>query len=276
MMRNTNTVGAAMDTVAQVSQTGTERKLAVFRTVLDGFRLPFRRPMLFLPFFLTGLASFVLMTITVFGAVAGGVGALFSPTKDLLQGMSLVVLLGLLSVAAILELGVEATSELAARAELGHDLELGEAFGKAFRRLPAFFVAILPVALAFWLLSSLQTVLSEWGMPPGIMGIVLQLLGIFFGVRFALVPAAIVVGNASPLKAFPISWQLTQGSWWRLFFIVLLAGLGIFVLFFALMFIPILGWFAAWWLAFAGMTTVLTLAYLRLGGELYTREGLAS
>ncbi len=105
---------------AQVPQTGIagERKLAVFRTVLDGFGLPFRRPMLFMPFFVTGLISSVLFFITAFGAlVGGGLGALFSPNSiDFLQSMGWVFMLGLLAVAVILELGVEATSGLAARA----------------------------------------------------------------------------------------------------------------------------------------------------------------
>ncbi len=135
------------------------------------------------------------------------------------------------------------------------------------RRLPAFFVAMLPFGLASYLLASLSTVLSQMGVPPEVVGIGLLILGIFLAVRFMLVPAAIVVGEAGPIEAFRVNWQLTQGSWWRLFFVGLIAGLGIGVLFFVLLFIPIVGWFAAGWLAFAGMTTILTLAYVRLGGR---------
>jgi len=247
-----------------------ERKLAVFRTVLDGFGLPFRQPVLFMPFFVIGLVSFVVLVITFFGAlVGGGLGALFN-LSGLLESMSVMVLLGLLAVAVLLELGTEATSGLAARAELGRDAELGTAFGQAVRRLPAFFVAMLPLLAAPYLLFSLLAVLSDMGMPQEItmaLLVLLAILSIFLWIRFMLVPVAIVVGNAGPLEAFKVSWQLSQGSWWRLFFIGLLAGIGIFVLFVVLMFIPIVGWFAAGWLAFAGMTTVLTLAYVRLGGR---------
>jgi hypothetical protein len=247
-----------------------ERKLAVFRTVLDGFGLPFRQPVLFMPFFVIGLVSFVVLVITFFGAlVGGGLGALFN-LSGLLESMSVMVLLGLLAVAVLLELGTEATSGLAARAELGRDAELGAAFGQAVRRLPAFFVATLPLLAASYLLSSLLTVLSDMGMPQEItmaLLVLLAILSIFLWIRFMLVPVAIVVGNAGPLEAFKVSWQLSQGSWWRLFFLLLVAFLGMTALFFVLILIPIVGWFAAGWLGFAGMTTVLTLAYVRLGGR---------
>jgi hypothetical protein len=183
---------------------------------------------------------------------------------SILLGAGLMALLGLLAVAVILELGVEATSRLAAWAELGRDTALGEAFGQAFRRLPVFFIATLVFGVVPWLLSSLLLVLPE--VISGGAGIVLLVLGIWVGVRFSLVPAAIVVGSAGPIEAFTRSWQLTQGNWWRVLFVNLLAVLGIVALSLVLMFIPIVGWFAAGWLAFAGMTTVLTLAYVRLGG----------
>ena len=97
--------------------------------------------------------------------------------------------------------------------------------------------------------------------------VLLAILSIFLGVRFMLVPVAVVVGSAGPIEAFTVSWQLTQGNWWRVLLVGLITGVGIFALFFILMFIPIVGWFAAGWLAFAGMTTALTLAYVRLGGR---------
>jgi hypothetical protein len=258
MMRTTNEQMVLTD----------ERKLAVFRTVVDGLGLPFRRPVLLLPFLLTGLIGGVLFFVTLFGALlGGGLGALVNPS--FLLGAGLLGLLGLLAIAVLLETGVEATSVLAARAELGRDTELGAAFGEAMRRLPAFFGAMLILGGAGWL-SSFVFVPVGLSLPEELAaaaGIALLVLVVFVGIRLALVPAAIVVGVAGPIEAFRVSWQLTQGNLWRLCSVVLLTGLGTFVLIFFLMFVPIVGWFVAGWLAFAGMTAVLTLAYVRLGGR---------
>lgn len=44
---------------------------------------------------------------------------------------------------------------------------------------------------------------------------------IFFGVRLVLAPFITAVEAIGPTRALRRSWQLTQGSWWRMFFVLL-------------------------------------------------------
>ena len=112
-----------------------------------------------------------------------------------------------------------------ARLAIGPETSVGEAIGHGARRLLPYFAAILlwvaPIAIALFFTAQQMRSPS----PSGAMAILfLVLLGVMLFIAVRLI-IAVAVASAEPLGPIGIlqrSWQLTKGSWWRLFgFLVL-------------------------------------------------------
>jgi hypothetical protein len=56
-------------------------------------------------------------------------------------------------------------------------------------------------------------------------GLTASVFAVFFYIRWAFAVPAVVLENARPIQALKRSWRLVRGSWWRVFGILLLAGL---------------------------------------------------
>ncbi len=115
---------------------------------------------------------------------------------------------------------------------LGHKVTIGEAWRIA--RVPAVIgVSLLVplIAIAIWvpvviivivLLIAKLTVLAVVIAVIG--GLATLVLTIWISIRLTLAVPAVVLEGAGPISALSRSWQLVQGSWWRVFGISLLAG----------------------------------------------------
>jgi len=119
------------------------------------------------------------------------------------------------------------------RGLLGHNITIGEAWRIA--RVPEVIVVSLlvplillgvwvPVALIVGVLAVAKiTVLAVL---IGVVGFIGAFLAtVWISVRLSLAVPAIVLEGAGPVTALKRSWQLVQGSWWRIFGITLLAGI---------------------------------------------------
>lgn len=71
----------------------------------------------------------------------------------------------------------------------------------------------------------LAVVLAAAAIAAGLAAFVVP--GVFLAIRLYLVPQAVVVHGARGLDALRRSWELTRGSWWRTFAVVLLANLAV-------------------------------------------------
>jgi hypothetical protein len=117
------------------------------------------------------------------------------------------------------------------RGLIGDKITIGQAWKMA--RLPvviAVSLLIIVIELAPWVLLGLIVLglavvkLKVLALIVGIFGwIGLVPLTIWVGVRLVLAPPVVVLERAGPATALRRSWQLVQGSWWRVFGIYLLA-----------------------------------------------------
>ena len=122
------------------------------------------------------------------------------------------------------------------RSVLGDRITAGEAWQIARPRLPALLVATLLTALALtgpWAgLTALLILLGVAGAPGGLLIAVLFLgaiacvvLDVWFWTMFSMSAAAVVLERLGPAHALGRSWRLVRRSFWRVFGILLLAGL---------------------------------------------------
>lgn len=141
----------------------------------------------------------------------------------LLSFMGMIVLTGLLT-------GV------VAMAVLGRRLTMGEAWNYARGRLPALAGLMLLLALAaiLWmaflggmialgafLMAAVDPVIGVLIIAAGVLSALP--LGVWLYVKFALAAPPIIVERAGPLGGIARSWRLVSGNWWRVFGILLLA-----------------------------------------------------
>jgi hypothetical protein len=133
-------------------------------------------------------------------------------------GSWLIVLLITLLIGVVGQLAI-------ARLALGSQTSVGEAISQGAKRLLPYFLAILlwvgPIAvLLYFAAQQMRPPTPSPGM--AVLFLVLVFLLIFLAVRLII---AVAVASAEPLGPIGIlqrSWQLTSGSWWRLFgFLVL-------------------------------------------------------
>jgi glycerophosphoryl diester phosphodiesterase family protein len=121
------------------------------------------------------------------------------------------------------------------RGVLGQKVSMGEAWQLALPRLPAILGAIVLNALCVLgpvvVLAALVVVLalahaSAAAVVIGILGgIAVIALDILLGIRFSMAPPIVVLERQGPARALGRSWRLVGGSFWRVFGILLLAGI---------------------------------------------------
>jgi hypothetical protein len=126
------------------------------------------------------------------------------------------------------------------RSVLGYRITAGEAWRVARPRLPALLLATLLVGLAYlgpW--AGLVVVLFLLGIvgAPAALLVVVGVLGgiasfvvdVWFWAMFSMSAAAVVLEHLRPRQALARSWRLVRNSFWRVFGILLLAFLIVFV-----------------------------------------------
>ncbi len=117
------------------------------------------------------------------------------------------------------------------RGLLGNKITIGEAWRIA--RVPAVIGVSLLVALiliVLWLpVAAIVVAFSVAHIPAGaVLAVVVGFIAaglatIWIWIRLTLAVPAVVLENVGPVTALKRSWQLVQGSWWRVFGITLLA-----------------------------------------------------
>jgi hypothetical protein len=126
------------------------------------------------------------------------------------------------------------------RSVLGYRITAGEAWHIALPRLPALLCATLLTGLALsgpWVvLIVLLILLGAGGAPAAVLvvvgvfgGIASLVLDAWFWTMFSMSAAAVVLERQGPGRALGRSWRLVRSSFWRVFGILLLAALIVFV-----------------------------------------------
>jgi hypothetical protein len=122
------------------------------------------------------------------------------------------------------------------RSVLGDRITAGEAWRIALPRLPALLLATLLTGLALigpWAgLAAVLIALGVAGAPGGLviavgfLGAIASLvLDVWFWTMFSMSAAAVVLERQGPAHALGRSWRLVRKSFWRVFGILLLAGI---------------------------------------------------
>jgi hypothetical protein len=121
------------------------------------------------------------------------------------------------------------------RGVLGQRVTMGEAWQLALPRLPAILGAIVlnalcvlgPVAVVAVLVIILALAHAYAGaVVIGVLGgIAVICVDLWFSVKFSMAPSVVVLERQGPARALARSWRLVGGSFWRVFGILLLAGI---------------------------------------------------
>jgi len=180
-------------------------------------------------------------------------------------GIGLVIFLGLvlfvvsIIVSAVMQGAlIHAVSEQTVR----QTSNFGQSYGAAWQRVGNLIGACLLVGLAVSLMA-----ITIIGIP----------VAIYFGVRWCFILQAILIEGTGITESLSRSSNLVEGNWWRVFGIMLLVGLIVWVISFGLSFIPVIGSIIGAVVATPIMAAAQTLLYYdlrhRKGG--YTAETLA-
>ena len=124
------------------------------------------------------------------------------------------------------------------RLALGPSITVGGAVAHGFARLPIYFVAVLLLVIALFLIAIPSVLLLaalgvpldakplQMSAPVGLIALVYLAIAMFLGVRLILSPAVASAENAGPIAILKRSWQLTGGQFWQLlgFLLVFLVG----------------------------------------------------
>ncbi|MGN6415228.1 hypothetical protein [Flexivirga sp.] len=126
-----------------------------------------------------------------------------------------------------------------AEAVLGRRISIGQTWQKVRGRLlPLIGLLALEVLAVCVAAAVVVGVVVLLGVTTGTVGAVVAaiVLGlacfvavIWLAVKVSLAPPSLVLERIAPTRAFGRSWQLTQGQWWRIFGITLLAQLVVYV-----------------------------------------------
>jgi hypothetical protein len=121
------------------------------------------------------------------------------------------------------------------RGVLGRKVTIGEAWRLALPRLPAILGAVVLNALCVLgpvvVVAALVIILALAHVYAGAVivgilgGIAVICVDLWLGVRLAMAPSAVVLERLGPARALARSWRLVSGSFWRVFGILLLAGI---------------------------------------------------
>jgi hypothetical protein len=138
----------------------------------------------------------------------------------------------------------------------------GQSYSAAWRRIGNLIGAYLLVGIAVFLMA-----ITIIGIP----------IAIYFGVRWSFVLQAVLIEGNGITESLSRSSNLVEANWWRVFGIMLVAGLIVGAISFALSFIPVIGSIIGAVVATPIMAAAQTLLYYdlrhRKGG--YTAETLA-
>lgn len=105
-----------------------------------------------------------------------------------------------------------AVARASAEFYLGRDLSAGTAYRSAARK----YLAVLAVVVLAFILE-------------GIGYIFLIIPGIFLYIRLALGPVTVMLEATGPINAMERSWRLTKGNWWRIFGLLALTSVIVFI-----------------------------------------------
>ncbi len=121
------------------------------------------------------------------------------------------------------------------RGVLGHKVSMGEAWRIALPRLPAILGAIILIGLcviAPWVAVAVLVVIlavvhaTTAAVIVGVVGGIAALyVSVWFPVMFSLAAPAVVLERQGPARSLARSWRLVRKSFWRVFWILLLATL---------------------------------------------------
>ncbi len=124
------------------------------------------------------------------------------------------------------------------RLALGPSITVGGAIAHGFARLPIYFVAVLLLVVALFLIAiPCALLLAAMGVPldakpvhmsapVAVIALLFLAVAIFLGVRLVLSPSVASAENAGPIAILKRSWELTGGHFWQLlgFLLVFLVG----------------------------------------------------
>lgn len=214
------------------------------------------------------LSAVIIIPLIFFSGIDSGI--VISPFSfdwefELGVGIGLVIFLGLLLfvtsiiVSALMQGAlIHAVSEQTVR----QTSNFGQSYSAAWQRIGNLIGACLLVGLAVMLMA-----ITIIGIP----------IAIYFGVRWAFVLQTILIEGSGITESLSRSSNLVEGNWWRVFGIMLMVGLIVWVISFALSFIPAIGSIIGAVVATPIMAAAQTLLYYdlrhRKGG--YTTETLA-
>ena len=214
------------------------------RTALDAVALMARRPILVLP-------------LLVAAVIQGELGAMLArdvPSQDSQDPWRIILQLWPMTVfgAVLNTYALTMVSHVAAQVELAQRISFGAAVRRALIRLPA----ALGASLVFFVRIFVGFLLL---IVPGVIAFV----------RGALLPPAVVLGNAGPYGAFRLSADLLRGHWWPMFLLLAAELVISFILTSVLGKIPRVGYYVSGALVSSWIAITLTILYLRLGGPVW-------
>ncbi len=122
------------------------------------------------------------------------------------------------------------------RGVLGHRITAGQAWRMTAPRLPALIgaaFAVVGLLVSFWaVLGLVLLILDLAGAPTGAIAAIgvlgffpVMALTVWFAVMMSLAAPAVVLERQGPVRSLGRSWRLVSRSFWRVFGILLLAGL---------------------------------------------------
>lgn len=105
-----------------------------------------------------------------------------------------------------------AVARVSAELYLGRDLSLG----RAYRDAAGKYLAVLGAVVMAFVFESVGYIF-------------LIIPGIFLYIRLVLAPVTVILEATGPFNAIERSWRLTKGNWWRIFWLLLLTSITVFI-----------------------------------------------
>jgi hypothetical protein len=172
------------------------------------------------------LALFVLPGIVLDFVVPAAPAGEFPPAGPWMIVLGVVVVVALIGQLAIVRLA------------MGPHLTVGEAITHGVRRFPAYLLATIiwtaPFTIATWLFATQVSSNPAKPPPAAALGFLVTLIVmLFFAIRMIATSPVASAEAVGPIAIIRRSWELTRGSWWRLFGFFLIFMIGSVCLFWA-------------------------------------------
>ena len=128
------------------------------------------------------------------------------------------------------------------RLAIGPSITVGAAITHGLRRMPIYFVSVLMLVLALFIIAvPCAYILGAMGVPLNtrpiplstpvvLMSLLFLAIIIFFGVRLIMSSAVASAEDAGPIAIITRSWRLTEGHWWPLFGFLIAFLVGVIIL----------------------------------------------